>query len=260
MAGHPDGERYLDYTSGIGVTNTGHAHPRVAAAIQAQAAKLLHGQQNIVYHEPGLRLYERLPARAARRAVAGVPVELGRRGGRGGGQARAGRDRPAGDHRVPLRVPRPDGPDDGADGGQGRLPRRLRAAAGVASTTRPTRTAIGPPGGAARPVGLHVRLGGPARPAVPPARLPRQGRRDHRRAGPRRGRLHRPAARRSCRGSARSPASTGSCSSPTRSRRASGGPARCSRSSTGTSSPTSWSWPRASRRGCRCPGSSRAPS
>ena len=56
----PDGERYLDYTSGIGVTNTGHAHPRVVAAIQAQAAKLLHGQQNIVYHEPGLRLYERL--------------------------------------------------------------------------------------------------------------------------------------------------------------------------------------------------------
>ena len=55
-----DGERYLDYSSGIGVTNTGHAHPRVVAAVQAQAAKLLHGQQNIVFHEPGLRLYERL--------------------------------------------------------------------------------------------------------------------------------------------------------------------------------------------------------
>jgi 4-aminobutyrate aminotransferase len=55
-----DGERYLDYSSGIGVVNTGHAHPRVVAAVQAQAAKLLHGQQNIVYHEPGLRLYERL--------------------------------------------------------------------------------------------------------------------------------------------------------------------------------------------------------
>ncbi len=55
-----DGERYLDYTSGIGVTNTGHAHPRVVKAIQDQAAKLLHGQQNIVYHEPGLRLYERV--------------------------------------------------------------------------------------------------------------------------------------------------------------------------------------------------------
>ncbi len=56
----PTGDRYLDYSSGIGVTNTGHAHPRVVAAIQAQAAKLIHGQQNIVYHEPGLRLYERL--------------------------------------------------------------------------------------------------------------------------------------------------------------------------------------------------------
>ncbi len=55
-----DGERYLDYSCGIGVTNTGHAHPRVVAAVQAQAAKLLHGQQNIVYHEPGLRLYDRL--------------------------------------------------------------------------------------------------------------------------------------------------------------------------------------------------------
>ncbi|HEY3164832.1 MAG TPA: aspartate aminotransferase family protein [Candidatus Limnocylindrales bacterium] len=55
-----DGERYLDYSSGIGVTNTGHAHPRVVAAVQAQAAKILHAQQNITYHEPGLRLYERL--------------------------------------------------------------------------------------------------------------------------------------------------------------------------------------------------------
>jgi 4-aminobutyrate aminotransferase len=56
-----DGGRYLDYTSGIGVTNTGHAHPRVAAAIAEQATRLIHGQQNIVYHKPGLQLHERLP-------------------------------------------------------------------------------------------------------------------------------------------------------------------------------------------------------
>jgi 4-aminobutyrate aminotransferase len=56
-----DGERYLDYTSGIGVVNTGHAHPRVAAAIAAQAAKVIHAQQNIVYHQPGLDLHSRLP-------------------------------------------------------------------------------------------------------------------------------------------------------------------------------------------------------
>ncbi|NBP83563.1 aminotransferase class III-fold pyridoxal phosphate-dependent enzyme, partial [bacterium] len=54
------GERWLDYTSGIGVVNTGHAHPKVAAAIAEQATKLIHGQQNIVFHEPGLRLHERL--------------------------------------------------------------------------------------------------------------------------------------------------------------------------------------------------------
>ena len=55
-----EGERYLDYSSGIGVVSTGHAHPRVVAAIQEQAAKLLHGQQNIVFHEQGLRLHDRL--------------------------------------------------------------------------------------------------------------------------------------------------------------------------------------------------------
>lgn len=59
-----DGQRYLDYTSGIGVTNTGHAHPAVAGAIAAQAARLLHGQQNIVYTEAGLRLHARLAALA----------------------------------------------------------------------------------------------------------------------------------------------------------------------------------------------------
>lgn len=46
----PDGTAFLDFTSGIGVTNTGHCHPRVVAAIQAQASKLLHGQANIAWH------------------------------------------------------------------------------------------------------------------------------------------------------------------------------------------------------------------
>jgi 4-aminobutyrate aminotransferase len=55
-----DGQRYMDFTSGIGVTNTGHAHPRVVEAIQNQAAKLIHGQANIVYHEPMIRLSEEL--------------------------------------------------------------------------------------------------------------------------------------------------------------------------------------------------------
>jgi 4-aminobutyrate aminotransferase len=55
------GDRYLDYTCGIGVTNTGHAHPRVVAAIAEQAGLIIHAQQNILYHKPGLELHERLP-------------------------------------------------------------------------------------------------------------------------------------------------------------------------------------------------------
>ncbi len=55
-----DGRRLLDFTSGIGVTNTGHSHPRVVAAIQEQAARLVHGQMNIVYHTPVLRLIDEL--------------------------------------------------------------------------------------------------------------------------------------------------------------------------------------------------------
>ena len=55
-----DGRRVLDFTSGIGVTNTGHCHPRVVAAAQAQVGKLIHGQINIVFHPPALALAEKL--------------------------------------------------------------------------------------------------------------------------------------------------------------------------------------------------------
>lgn len=54
------GRRYLDFTSGIGVTNTGHCHPRVVAAVKAQAEKLIHGQANLVVHRPMLQLVEEL--------------------------------------------------------------------------------------------------------------------------------------------------------------------------------------------------------
>jgi 4-aminobutyrate aminotransferase len=55
-----DGETYLDFTCGIGVTNTGHCHPWVVEAVRAQAQKLLHGQVNIVLHPPLLELIEAL--------------------------------------------------------------------------------------------------------------------------------------------------------------------------------------------------------
>ena len=47
-----DGNRWTDFTSGIAVVNTGHCHPRVVHAIQEQAGKIIHAQQNIFAHEP----------------------------------------------------------------------------------------------------------------------------------------------------------------------------------------------------------------
>jgi 4-aminobutyrate aminotransferase len=55
-----DGRRYLDFTAGIGVTSTGHCHPRVVAAAQEQVAKLIHAQYTTVMHRPLLTLAERL--------------------------------------------------------------------------------------------------------------------------------------------------------------------------------------------------------
>src|ERR671924_323073 len=55
-----DGRRYLDFTAGIGVTSTGHCHPRVVEAAQRQVATLIHGQYTTVMHRPLLRLTERL--------------------------------------------------------------------------------------------------------------------------------------------------------------------------------------------------------
>jgi 4-aminobutyrate aminotransferase len=52
--------RYLDFTAGIGVTSTGHCHPRVVAAAQEQVGKLIHGQYTTVLHEPLLTLVDRL--------------------------------------------------------------------------------------------------------------------------------------------------------------------------------------------------------
>jgi 4-aminobutyrate aminotransferase len=54
------GRRYLDFTAGIGVTSTGHCHPRVVRAAQEQVATLIHGQYTTVMHRPLLRLTERL--------------------------------------------------------------------------------------------------------------------------------------------------------------------------------------------------------
>ena len=57
-----NGNRYLDFSSGIGVTSTGHCHPKVVEAAQRQCGLLVHGQAAIMRHRPMLELNEKLGA------------------------------------------------------------------------------------------------------------------------------------------------------------------------------------------------------
>ena len=157
-------------------------------------------------------------------------------GDRRGAQARPARDRAAGDHRVPRRLPRADVRGDERDDLEPQLPDGLRAVA-------PGRLLRAVPDGLRR---LRRRRGGRDRGL---AGHLRRAPRDRHRAehGRVRSSSSRSSARaatsrrrsRSCRGCASAATSTASCSSPTRSRPASGGPGRCGRSSTPGSSPTS---------------------
>ena len=45
------GDEYLDFAAGIAVNSTGHAHPKVAAAIGAQAERFIHAQINVFTHD-----------------------------------------------------------------------------------------------------------------------------------------------------------------------------------------------------------------
>ena len=55
-----DGNVFLDLTSGIGVTNTGHGNPRVVKAVQEQAAKFIHYAGTDFYYDQQVTLAERL--------------------------------------------------------------------------------------------------------------------------------------------------------------------------------------------------------
>src|SRR4051812_42207901 len=55
-----DGNRFLDLTAGIAVVATGHCHPKVVAAIQEQAARLIHMSGTDFYYEELAALAEKL--------------------------------------------------------------------------------------------------------------------------------------------------------------------------------------------------------
>jgi 4-aminobutyrate aminotransferase len=55
-----DGNRFVDFTAGIAVGSTGHAHPRVVRAIREQAGRFLHMSGTDFYYDVEVRLGERL--------------------------------------------------------------------------------------------------------------------------------------------------------------------------------------------------------
>src|SRR6476659_6700450 len=57
-----DGNRFLDFNAGIAVVATGHCHAKVVAAIQEQAARLIHMSGTDFYYEELVALAERLAA------------------------------------------------------------------------------------------------------------------------------------------------------------------------------------------------------
>jgi len=59
-----EGRRYIDFAGGIAVLNTGHRHPAVTAAVQAQLERYTHTCFQVLAYEPYLDLAERLNAMA----------------------------------------------------------------------------------------------------------------------------------------------------------------------------------------------------
>ena len=135
-----DGERYLDFGSGVAVNALGHAHPKLVAALTEQAQKLWHCVQSLPRRRPGA---------AGRAAVRGdlrrqgVLLQFRRRGLRRRHQAGAAlslRQRPSralAHHHLQGRLPRPHAGDHRRRR-QREVPRRLRPA-GARLRPRPVR-------------------------------------------------------------------------------------------------------------------------
>ena len=59
-----EGREYIDFASGIAVLNTGHRHPKIQAAIEAQLDRFTHTAYQIVPYESYISLAERINALA----------------------------------------------------------------------------------------------------------------------------------------------------------------------------------------------------
>src|SRR5712691_8188439 len=157
-----NGERYLDFTSGVAVNALGHGHPHLVEAITAQAKKVWH-VSNLYRIPESERLGERqagtlphdhlrgrLPRPHARDARGRRPEEISRRlRSRGRGLRPAAVRRPRGDQAGDRARDRGD-PDRADHGRGGRAGGAARVPAGAAAAVRRERAAPGVRRGADR--------------------------------------------------------------------------------------------------------------
>ena len=102
-----DGNRLIDFASGIAVLNVGHTPPEVVAAITRQAELDTHTCFHVTANEPYIELAERLNSLTPGEHPEEDDVrELGGRGGRERGQDRPLPHRPQRDRHVRSRLPR----------------------------------------------------------------------------------------------------------------------------------------------------------
>ena len=55
-----DGNTFIDFASGIGVTNSGHNNPKIITSVKEQLDKYLHTGFNVVPYEPYIQVAEKL--------------------------------------------------------------------------------------------------------------------------------------------------------------------------------------------------------
>ena len=112
-----DGNRLIDFATGIAVLNVGHTSPEVVAAAQRQLELDTHTCFHVTANEPYIELAERLNALAPGDAPKKTMfANSGRRGGRERGEDRPLGNRAPGDRDVRPCVPRPDAARDVAHG------------------------------------------------------------------------------------------------------------------------------------------------
>ena len=246
-----DGNRYLDFMAGIAVCSTGLLASQGGRRDQGSRGALpAHLRIGLLLRGDGGARRAAGGDRAGDLQEAGLPDQLGHRGGRGGDQARALRHPADRDHRLSRRLPRPHRRGGEPHLQQGAAARRLRPA---------------PAGRAPRAVRLPVSLSVLRRPGCLQSRAasrrssrtcsaatwirgtspPSSSSRSRARAGTS---CRRPAGSATCASCA---TATASCSWRTKCSPAWGAPARCGRASTRASSPTSCAPPRAWAPACR---------